>query len=162
MSKEYRKNVAAIIVNSQGLVLVCERSDVDGAWQLPQGGMDDGESTRETLLRELAEEIGTADVEILDELPFPIRYDWPEHLHNRGHCGQEQYYFLVSLNDESAINLEAHVEHIEFQSYEWISPEEFASRISGFKAEAYKKAMNEFSNRNDGINYELDTPAEEE
>ena len=148
MDKSYRKNVAAIVLNNSGNILLCERSDIPNAWQVPQGGIDEGEGVEEALLRELEEEIGNKDVEIIDRLPYTIKYDWPEELHRNGYCGQEQIYFLVSLKDENKIDLEANDEHQEFVSFEWVSLEVFFERVSSFKKDAYKKAMSDFLERN--------------
>ncbi|MDT8267950.1 NUDIX domain-containing protein, partial [Roseomonas sp. DSM 102946] len=66
----YRPNVGAVLFNADGLVLVARRADqlhgeaAAGAWQLPQGGLDEGEEPRQAVLRELAEEIGTGKAEI--------------------------------------------------------------------------------------------------
>ena len=70
--KKYRPNVAAIVVSpkypSKVEVLIAKRSDVD-AWQFPQGGIDEGETPKEALVRELKEEIGTDEVEIVASMP---------------------------------------------------------------------------------------------
>ena len=62
----YRPCVGIVLINGAGKVLVARRADVKGeAWQMPQGGIDDGENPREAVYRELKEEIGTDNVEIL-------------------------------------------------------------------------------------------------
>ena len=66
--REYRRNVAIVVVNHAGLVLACHRSDSTGIWQIPQGGIEEGESDEEAMHRELEEEIGTSDVDILGKL----------------------------------------------------------------------------------------------
>ena len=138
--KRFRRNVAAVILDERGYVLACQRSDRKGAWQLPQGGVDDGEELAQTLLRELSEEIGTADVEILAQLPDPIRYEWPTELYTRGYHGQEQYYFLVRLHPAAVIDL-LKATSKEFDAYEWITVDELLTRIHGFKAKAYTEAL---------------------
>lgn len=79
--KKYRLNVAAIILSSaypfECKVLVAKRNDMDNVWQFPQGGIDKGESPRSALLRELQEEIGTNEVEIIAEYPKWLQYDFP-------------------------------------------------------------------------------------
>lgn len=141
----YRKNVAAVVANSAGLILACERSDRTGAWQLPQGGIENGESPEEALFRELEEEIGTSDVTIIDRLNEVIRYDWPKKLYKKGYLGQEQHYFLVNLKEEGLLNLE---DSVEFQSTKWMKPQEFIKVVEGFKAEAYETAINLFIKNN--------------
>lgn len=144
MAKRYRRNVAAVVINGDGKLLACERSDVAGAWQLPQGGINESESAEEALFRELEEEIGTREVEIVGRLPEAIRYDWPPELFDRGYHGQEQSYFLVRLKPEAQIDLNADPDHVEFRSYRWLSGAEFLNMISGFKAEAYRSALQQF------------------
>lgn len=143
MSKNYRKNVAVIIVNEEGLLLACQRSDVRGAWQFVQGGIEPGESDEEAMLRELEEEIGTNHVEIVAKLSEKIRYDWPEALHDRGYHGQEQQYFLVRMRDVTKLSLERATAN-EFSQTEWVTVSEFLARIDGFKAVAYRQALEEF------------------
>ncbi len=64
----YRPNVAALILNTNGSLLICERSNMPGAWQFPQGGVDNGESIEQALIREVREEVGLGknDYEILE------------------------------------------------------------------------------------------------
>lgn len=146
----YRKNVALIVINDQGKILACERADIKGAWQLPQGGVDEGEDLKQAALRELDEEIGTKDVQIIGQYPGSIRYEWTEQSYTKGHRGQEQYYFLVRLASKAIIDFEKHsrladsrlADHVvEFSKAEWLTAAEFVSRISGFKSEAYKQAI---------------------
>ena len=140
MTGVYRKNVAVFVLNSDGFILACERADVGGAWQLPQGGIEPGESSIEAMYRELHEEIGCRDVEILHQLEEAIRYEWPPHLQDKGYVGQEQVYFLVRLLPEAAIDL-VNAESGEFQSVEWVNAAEFSARAGGFKREAYLEAL---------------------
>ncbi len=142
--KIFRKNVAVFVLNASGKILCCHRSDIEGAWQVPQGGIEADETEEEALFRELDEEIGTNDVEVLSKLPTPIRYEWPKELHNRGFHGQEQVYFLVRLKNEEAINLQKNEPHIEFDKYEWLNAKDFLSRVSGFKKDAYQLALQMF------------------
>lgn len=136
----YRKNVAVIVINEEGKILACERLGNKGSWQLPQGGIDEGEEIEQAALRELEEEIGTKDVQIIGRYPGYIRYDWPERLYERGHRGQEQYYFLVRLASKAIIDFTKH-HTVEFSGAEWVTASEFISRGSGFKSVAYKKAI---------------------
>ena len=82
----YRPNVGAVLFNPHGLVFVARRADLPnvegapGGWQLPQGGIDEGEDVRAAVLRELAEEIGTDRAEIIGEHPDWLTYDLPPHL----------------------------------------------------------------------------------
>lgn len=143
MQKKYRKNVAIFVLNTDGQILVCERNDANGAWQLPQGGIDPEESPEQAMKRELLEEIGTNNVTLIDSLTNPIRYDWPEHLYSRGYHGQEQYYFLVRIEDVTSISLDSH-EKPEFQQIRWVGAQEFLKIEAGFKKSAYEQALTQF------------------
>jgi putative (di)nucleoside polyphosphate hydrolase len=138
--KPYRRNVAAFVLNEEGKILTCRRSDNPNNWQLPQGGVKEAEALDAAMLRELKEEIGTSEVDVLYMLDQPIRYAWPVHLHQRGYQGQEQHYFLVRLREAAAINLHAD-DNAEFDYAEWLSANQFLNRLDGFKAAAYTQAL---------------------
>jgi len=143
-TRHYRKNVAIVVVNDTGEVLACHRADLRNVWQIPQGGINEGEAVEAAMFRELEEEIGTRDVEVIGKLPEPIIYDWPEELYKLGlqrdFKGQEQVYFLVLLKDAAKINLANHKPQ-EFDKVEWVTSEEFLKRISGFKLRPYTEAI---------------------
>jgi len=108
----YRANVAALIVNPKGKILVCERSGQNGAWQFPQGGVDKGESSIEALYREVLEEVGLPPTSY-DAVEYieGYRYDFPESKkRSKGYDGQEQTYYLCVLHKgapEPDINYDA-------------------------------------------------------
>lgn len=121
----YRPNVAAILQDSDGSILICERADCPGAWQFPQGGIARGETPEDALKRELEEELSLApSAYLLAESHGPYRYLFPEGRTKEGFDGQEQRYFRVELGAEkSAIN--PATAHREFRATRWIRPEEF-------------------------------------
>jgi len=148
-SKSYRKNVAAVILSpkypNKCEFFIAHRTDIKNAWQFPQGGIDEGESPQDALKRELLEEIGCNDVEILGEYPEWITYDFPPTA--RGKCypfdGQTQKYFLVRLKDDSSIDLDA-FEIPEFKEYEFVAYEELFQRVTYFKRRVYKRVIDYF------------------
>ncbi len=141
LPKHYRPNVAIVVINDDGLLLACRRIDRKDAWQLPQGGIDDGEEAEMAMKRELEEEIGTNDVEIIGWLEETIRYDWPDDIaYKKGFRGQEQTYFLTKLKSTAQIDLNTHHKP-EFDDFDWITTKEFIKRVQGFKAEVYHKAL---------------------
>jgi putative (di)nucleoside polyphosphate hydrolase len=143
--KKYRPNVAAIIVNDNGKILACHRADMEGIWQVPQGGINKTETAEEALLRELEEEIGTKEVDIIWKLPETLRYDWYEKNRNLGFDGQEQTYFLVRLHENAVINLNK--SNPEFNKYKWMPTNEFLSCLSEFKKEVYTTAIKKMKDK---------------
>jgi len=146
----YRPNVAALIVNSVGGLLICERSTMPGAWQFPQGGVDAHESLVDALFREVREEVGleAKHYEILIQRDG-YRYLYPEHvrgkkLRKHGNHGQEQTYFLCQLK-ANAPQVNVHQKQAEFRAYRWILPEEFDLEwLPTFKRELYQAVMRDF------------------
>ena len=96
-NKKYRPNVAIFVVNRHGEILTCERNDYRGTWQIPQGGVEKGEKTKDAAVRELYEEIGTKSAKFLAKVPGKFRYDWPKKLRRKGFKGQEQVFFIFEL-----------------------------------------------------------------
>ena len=147
--KRYRPNVAAVILSSKYPdrceFFIAHRSDIRNAWQFPQGGTDEGESPQEALYRELLEEIGCNDVEILGEFPEWITYDFPVKTKGKQYPfdGQTQKYFLVRLKDESKIDLEA-FEIPEFKEYTFVEYEELLHKVTYFKRKVYRRVINYF------------------
>jgi len=146
--RKYRVNVAAVIVSSR-YPLKCEifignRKDTKDAWQFPQGGVDEGESPRDGLFRELKEEIGTDNVEILAEYPDWISYDFPKALVTKMHpyVGQTQKYFLVRLKSNAKINVKT--PKPEFDEYKFVSYKGVFRDIVFFKRPLYKKVLEYF------------------
>lgn len=147
-NKFYRPNVAAIIVSHEYPeikdIFIAERSDLEGVWQFPQGGIDEGESAEEALFRELEEEIGTKKVEIIAEYPEWIAYDFPAHiaLKMAPYAGQKQRYFLVRLKQGAKIDLDT--KHPEFKAYRFVKIGELLSHIAHFKKPVYERVISYF------------------
>jgi putative (di)nucleoside polyphosphate hydrolase len=148
LEKRYRPNVAAIIVSCEYplscSIFVASRRDIEGAWQFPQGGIDEGESPKEALFRELKEEIGTKKVEIIAEYPEWLSYDFPQKIAKRmyQYDGQMQKYFLVRLKKSARINL--NTKHPEFTEYKFVNFNEVLDSIIYFKKPIYKKVLEYF------------------
>jgi putative (di)nucleoside polyphosphate hydrolase len=142
---KYRANVAGILRNSRGKILICERLDVRDGWQFPQGGVDPGETPEQALARELWEEIGVeaADFRIIQNRG-PYRYLFGEGRMKKGHHGKEQIYFLCDfLGSENRIDVRT--KHPEFQAYRWIHPVEFQlSWLPESKREVYRAVFADF------------------
>lgn len=146
----YRQNVAALIVKPEGPLLICERWSVPGAWQFPQGGVDEGETHEQALFREVREEVGLKPehYEILDRRDG-YSYLYPEEvrmkkLRKHGNHGQKQTYYLCLLNP-GAPPVNVNQRPREFRAYRWIQPDEFdLDWLPSFKREVYKRVMKDF------------------
>ena len=146
---DYRPNVAAIILSSEYPkkceFMLSRRNGMKRGWQFPQGGIDEGESAVDALLRELKEEIGTNDVEILAEYPEWITYDFPQSAKGKlyPYRGQTQKYYLVRLRESAKIDLFAY-EIPEFEEYRFVGLEELFKRATFLKRKAYRRVIEYF------------------
>ncbi|MBC7658826.1 MAG: RNA pyrophosphohydrolase [Chitinophagaceae bacterium] len=145
MEKPYRPCVVAVITNEDGLLLAGERADQAGSWQLPQGGIDPGETPRIAVMRELHEEIGTSELEIVREHSEWIRYDFPPEFATgrmAKWAGQEQIWFLLRFKKGETHHLDR--SEGEFQALKWVSPQALATGIVNWKTEAYRLGLSAF------------------
>ncbi len=147
-NKKYRPNVAMIILSPEypkrKEIFIAQRNDLKGVWQFPQGGIDQGEEVKEALFRELEEEIGTRDVEIIAEYPEWISYDFPDKIAKkmRPYAGQKQRYFLVKLADEAKIDIDT--KHPEFDEFKFVDVDEVLELTAHFKKPVYETVINYF------------------
>lgn len=148
----YRPCVGIMLVNASGLVFVGKRIDnkEGDAWQMPQGGIDDGEDLHPAALRELAEETGVSAglVTIIAESREEHFYDLPEELLGKlwggKYRGQRQKWLLLRFAGEDAdIRIDAH-EHPEFNEWRWVEPDLLPDLIVPFKKRVYRQIVDEF------------------
>lgn len=139
-----------MLINADRQVWVGRRIDrTDEAWQMPQGGIDDGEEPWDTALRELEEETGIPRylVERLSECPERLRYELPEHLRGviwkEAWIGQEQDWFLCRfLGRESDVNIAT--SHPEFDAWKWVPADHLPDLIVPFKRDLYRQLLAHF------------------
>ena len=141
----FRPSAGCLIVNGEGRILYCERADIPGAWQMPQGGIDPGEDPQKGALRELYEETGVQDVDLIDTYPGWLTYPFPDGAPIRdGFTGQAQKWFLLKYNgDPDAINLDD-AQDKEFTAYLWATPEYILDTVADFRKPLYKECFKHF------------------
>lgn len=141
----YRPNVAAILQNAAGQILICERINHPGSWQFPQGGVDAGETFAEALERETREELSLEPSDyVVEERRGPYRYEFPAHFSKKRYGGQEQTYFRLRLTaSPEAINVATI--HPEFRAVQWIEPARFLLNwLPAMKHEVYRQVWRDF------------------
>lgn len=148
--RPYRPCVGVMLLNMAGLVFVGNRIDVPGDhWQMPQGGIDEGESPADAAYREVQEETGIAPekVELIRESDRWLHYDLPGALSRRiwkgRYRGQKQRWFAMRFHGEDTdIDLDFHKP--EFGAYRWARISDLPSLIVPFKRDTYEQVVNEF------------------
>lgn len=126
-------------------ILAFERSGEPGSWQLPQGGLDVGETPEEAAWRELGEETGLGAAEVIARAEFPewVAYEWPESIRRSkgGPCnriGQVQRWFLFdALHAEIAPLPDGR----EFADWRWVDPDWLVAHVPDWRREAYAKVL---------------------
>jgi len=120
----YRKNVGALVYKGDKYLVT---QMIDGFWKLPQGGVHDGESRKEALMRELKEELGSDNFEIIKQFPFRHQYDWDEEnvRHTGYHWrGPKQSFFKVEfIGDKITLDPK------ELKDYCWLTKEELLKKV---------------------------------
>ncbi|KGE04092.1 RNA pyrophosphohydrolase [Pseudohaliea rubra] len=147
----FRPNVGIVIANDHGQLLWARRVGGRGAWQFPQGGINQGEGPEQALYRELEEEVGLAPeaVEVMACTRGWLRYRLPKRFIRQGQSpvciGQKQkWYLLRLLADESAICLDHNVRP-EFDHWQWVSYWYPLGQVVYFKREVYRRALRELA-----------------
>ena len=146
----YRPCVGLMVLNRDGRIFAGQRRDnMQDAWQMPQGGIDPGESPVQAALRELSEETGLApgSVEILRESAHWHDYDLPRGLIKKlwkgRYRGQTQRWFALRFDgSDAAINIETQAP--EFREWAWMAHEELIRKIVPFKRDTYSRVFEEF------------------
>lgn len=147
----YRPCAGVMLLNQRTEVFVGQRLDnAADAWQMPQGGIDPGESPEAAAIRELGEETGIAPhlVDIVARSAGEHLYDLPPHLMGRmwggRYRGQRQTWFLMRFTGTDA-DVDIHTTHQEFSAWRWVAPDQLESLIVPFKKELYRNVVAEFA-----------------
>jgi putative (di)nucleoside polyphosphate hydrolase len=146
----YRPCVGIVLTDGQGRVFAGQRADMDTpAWQMPQGGVDEGEDPGQAAYRELLEEIGVAadHVEFRAETADWLTYDLPPEVvptrWKGRYRGQAQKWFLLELTAPDTV-IDLTYKDVEFSDWRWMTGAELLSAIVGFKRPIYEAVLAEF------------------
>ena len=144
-----RTGVGIIVLNKQNKIFVGKRKDNPGdKWQMPQGGVDEGEDYTTAMRRELREETSIQNIEIIKEIEKIYQYELPANLVGiiwKGkYRGQKQKWFITRfLGEEKEINL--NTKHAEFIDWKWIEPKLLPEIIVNFKKDLYLNLLKEIN-----------------
>ncbi len=141
-SRHFRAGVVIVVRRADGDVLAFERADMPGQWQLPQGGLESGESPLDAAWRELAEEtgLGPADVALVGEHPEWTVYEWPPDVVGSGaRLGQAHRWFFFHPLDEDA--LAPLPDGREFRAWRWASPDWLLHQVVPFRRPGYARVL---------------------
>lgn len=151
MDLKYRPCVGIMLFNDFRQIFVGQRIDSKiNAWQMPQGGIDEGEEPKDAALRELFEETSISKVEIIGESKIWRSYDIPENLIPKfwdgQYCGQIQKWFLLRYNGtDEEINI--NTENPEFRDWKWLNVNKLSDYVVPFKKELYEEIVSEFASK---------------
>jgi putative (di)nucleoside polyphosphate hydrolase len=145
---DYRPGVGIVLLNARGDIFLGRRADIEEeTWQMPQGGIKRGESPHEAALRELQEEIGTQNVDILAESNAWLFYDVPKELAERAwgtrFRGQRQKWFIMLFKGHD-VEIGVGTAHAEFDAWRWAPPNELIALATSFKRQLYMNVIGEF------------------
>jgi len=138
-----RSGVGIVVLNKENKVFVAKRIDnPKNFWQMPQGGVDEGEDFLKAAYRELEEETSIKNVELIKELDGTITYELPDRLLGliwKGkYRGQKQKWFLMRfVGSESEINIKT--KHPEFLEWKWVELDKITDLVVDFKLHVYKE-----------------------
>ena len=150
----YRMNVGLVLMNRAGEIFIGKRigyAAPEEGWQLPQGGIDDGEDVTQALWREMEEEIGTRKAEMVARYPQALGYDFPAQVQSTVYGGrfrgQMQHWFLLRfLGEERDINIHTPPGAApEFAAYAWKTADDVARLAVPFKRKIYETVLTHFS-----------------
>ncbi|RLE26345.1 MAG: RNA pyrophosphohydrolase [Actinobacteria bacterium] len=140
-SMNFRAGVVAIVINSDLQIMAFERSDVADQWQLPQGGIEPGETPVAAAWRELGEEtgLGEPEVELIQEFPEWTIYEWPEGVGPKGkRMGQAQRWFIFHTCSDDVVPTP---DGVEFVAWKWVEAHWLVDQIVEFRRSSYEQVL---------------------
>lgn len=139
-SVHFRAGTVSVVCNSTGRLLVFERGDIRGQWQLPQGGIDVGETPQEGAWRELLEEtgLGADDVDLVHEFPEWTVYVWPDGVRKNGRLGQAQRWFFFRVRDDDVVPVP---DGREFVDWRWADVDWLIEQVVDFRKQSYRRVL---------------------
>lgn len=135
-----RLGVVAAVRRGDGCVLAFERSDLSGEWQLPQGGVESGETPEQAAWRELEEETGlnAEQVALVGEYEGWTAYLWPESMRRGERQGQvHRWFFFEPIVDP----IQPSPDGQEFKAWKWMSPDRLIDRVVEFRKQPYRQVL---------------------
>ena len=151
MTKQYRRCVGMMILNTKNEILVgCRLDHPSGYWQMPQGGIDKDEIPEEAVWREMMEEVGTNKAKLLHISSQWLNYDIPQDTLDtlpwgKKYIGQTQRWFVFRFTGKDS-DINVGTENPEFSEWKWVKYESLVENIVPFKRKIYKKIIEEFKN----------------
>lgn len=150
----FRPCAGIMLANTSGQIFVGQRIDAKDsaypdAWQMPQGGIDEGEDSEAAAIRELEEETGITDahVQVIARSAKEHYYDLPEELLGKiwkgKYRGQRQSWFLLRFTGEDK-HVNIATDHAEFSDWKWTDPSDLPDMIVPFKRDLYRAILKEF------------------
>ena len=145
----YRRCAGVVLLNHEGLVFAGRRAGTADAWQMPQGGIDEGETPFEAACRELVEETGIAETEAIAETEGWLTYDLPPELVGKAlkgrYRGQQQKWFAMRFTGRDD-TIDVHtVAHPEFDAWRWMTGADMVDAIVPFKRDVYRRIFEAFA-----------------
>lgn len=153
----YRPCAGVVLLNKKGKVWVGRRSQkwlqevTPKVWQMPQGGIDKGETPEEAAIRELYEETGVKSVKVLAESRDWLQYDLPDEalgvaLRGKFRGQKQKWFVMLFMGDDSEITIDASNGHkAEFDKWKWVKMKKLPDLVAPFKRPVYEQLVKEFS-----------------